>query len=199
MDQTLGPQGLGARISVYREAAITVWSGAFVDDVIAKLDDETRDVFRVGAVLPEWVPERFFTAFIDALASAVSGDLTNAAYLRWVDIVIDRGFGESRGLFTSLANPFFVLRRAQELWNSEHTTGTLVNAPLGTHSTRLTLRDHPLLGTAATRAALAESFRHIIQMTGAHEVTATHEFTSDGHLHVVIGWSEPTPADPNDA
>jgi hypothetical protein len=192
MDQTLGPRGLGARISVYREAAITVWSSAFVEDVIAKLDDETRDIYRVGAELPEWVPERFFTAFIDALASAVSGDLTNAAFLSWVDIVIDRGFGESRGLFTSLANPFFVLRRAQELWNSEHTTGTLVNAPLGTHSARLTLRDHPLLTTAATRAALAESFRHIIQMTGVHDVTETHEFTSDGHAHVVIAWTEPT-------
>jgi hypothetical protein len=191
MGQTNGPRGLGSRICVYRDAAITVWSSAFVDDVIAKLDDETRDVFRVGAVLPEWVPERFFTAFIDALASAVNGDLADAAFLRWVDIVIDRGFGESRGLFTSLANPFFVLRRAQELWNSEHTTGTIVNAPLGTNSTRLTLRDHPLLGSAATRAALAESFRHIIQMTGVHDVTETHEFTSDGHLHVVIAWTDP--------
>lgn len=191
MDQMNGPRGLGSRISVYREAAITVWSGAFADAVIAKLDDETREAFRVGAVLPEWVPERFFTAFIDALASEVSGDLANAAFLRWVDIVIDRGFGESRGLFTSLANPFFVLRRAQELWNSEHTTGTLVNAPLGTHSTRLAVRDHPLLGTAATRAALAESFRHVIQMTGVHDVTETHEFTSDGHLHVVITWADP--------
>lgn len=191
MDQMLGPRGLGARVSTYREAAIVVWGGAFVDEIIAKLDDEMRDTYRAEAVLPEWIEERFFTVFIDALADAVGGDLSNADFIRWVDIVMERGFGESRGLFTSLANPFFVLRRAQELWNSEHTTGILVNAPLGTHSARLTVRDHPLLGSPATRAALTESFRYVIHMTGAREVTASYELTPDGQMHVVIAWAEP--------
>jgi hypothetical protein len=182
------PGGLGSRICVYREAAIIVWSAAFVDDVIAKLDDETRDVFRVGAVLPEWVPERFFTAFIDALANTVSGDLADAAFLRWVDVVIERGFAEARELFTSLGGPLFVLRRAQELWSLDHSTGTLVHTPLGMESARLTLRDHPFLETEATRAAISEAFRYIIQLTGVRGVTESHELTADGQLHVVISW-----------
>ncbi|MEO8878068.1 MAG: hypothetical protein ABI461_20925 [Polyangiaceae bacterium] len=164
------------------------------------MDDETRAAFLPGAVLGDWVPERLFVEFIDSLWKIASVGKSDASFLRWIDIVTDRGFGEARELFTSLASPVFLLRRAQELWRFEHSTGTLTYARLSTESARLTLRDHPFLETEATRTGIAEAFRHIIHLTGAHDVTETHEVSPEGHLHVVIAWTEGAPgagADPD--
>lgn len=197
MDQSDGPRGLGARIAVARGAAETVWNEAMVSAVLEKVDDETRAVFRPDAILAEWIPEKYFVDFINALWAVARGEKADAKFLRWVDIVTDRGFAEARELFTSLGGPLFVLRRAQELWSYEHSTGTLVHAPLGMQSARLTLRDHPFLETEATRDAISEAFRYVVQLTGASGVTESHALTSDGYLHVVLAWTDPAAGDPN--
>ena len=192
MDDLGGPKALGARIALFREAARTVWNDGIVDAVVARLDDESRAAFQPDATLAEWMPERIFVAFIDALWEVASGGRVDANFLRWVDVVNENGFGHAREVFTSLASPDLLLRRAQELWSFEHSSGTLIYARLGPQSARLTLRDHPFVETEATRTAISEAFRHVIHLTGARDVTESHETTREGFLHVVIAWTEPT-------
>jgi hypothetical protein len=170
-----------------REATRDLWGDAGVEATMDRLDDEARRVFAVDARVDKWVPERIFMAWMQALWSSVCREDADEL-ARWSDRITDRGFGTAQRMLLSLASPWLVLRRADALWHSEHTHGTMVMAPLDTRSARLTLHEHPFLTLDVARAALSEALRYILVLTRAKGVTETHEVAPNGAMHVTLAW-----------
>ena len=187
MEEIGEPCALGARVVDTREAARDVWGNEGVEATLARLSASTRATFAIDAVVPAWVPERTFMAWMTALWEGPCNQ-DQESFARWVRRLNDRGFGTARRLMLSLANPSLILRRADVLWHDEHTHGRMIVAPLDPQCARLTLRDHPFTETELSRAAISEALRHIISRCRVKCATETHSLAKDGSLHIVLSW-----------
>jgi hypothetical protein len=185
------PLARGSRIGTMRDVAHEVWGRDAIAQLAPRLDAETRAAFEDPASLPEWVPAQLQIAWVTALFDVVCGGREDdESYRRWIDEVTLRGFGQMGELFTSLGSPALVLRRSNDLWHFENSTGKLTYAPVTPTSGRITLRDHPFALGTPMQVAMTEAFRYVLLMCGVAWAAATYEVGRDGALHVNVAWGE---------
>lgn len=154
---------------------------------------------RIGSRLPtsmltridqrsEWVPAEFVVAWAEAAWDCLLAH-DEVALARYIDRMIDLGFGRVRRLLLAIATPQGVVRRATELWRGELTDGRLVSYGTSPTSARMVLHDHPFLESALLRAIVAEAFRYSLALAGAKDAVAHHEGELGGPLVVSLSWS----------
>lgn len=150
--------------------------------------DAGRAFLLAGRASDAWVAERHVIALGDA---AWEGPCARdrATFHRWIDQMIDYGFGRVRRVLLSLANPPMLLRRAPDLWREDHTHGTFGYVPLAVDSARITLRDHAYIDSPVQRDAFAEALRHAMSLCNIRGVTAEETQAPPGALYVVLRWS----------
>ena len=164
-----GPFARGSVIHGFRAAAVELWGEGGLALVGERLPLATRMATLDAMVLPfEWVPLEHAVAWHDAVwagpARADEGELS-----RFIARSIDLGFGRFKSAFFSNVTPERLVDHAQDLWRYQHTHGEVSVAIDGTTGT-VVLRDHPYVGHAASRRVTAETYRHIVTMTGGRDV-----------------------------
>jgi hypothetical protein len=150
---------------------LDLWGPEGVERVAERLPLATRVATIDGIVLPfEWVGLDHVVAWHDAIWSgAARGDERELA--RLVARSIELGFGRFKSAFFAGITPARLVDRAQELWRYQHTHGEVEITVEGQRGT-VVLKNHPYVEHASSRRVTAESYRHIVTMTGATDVTA---------------------------
>jgi hypothetical protein len=177
----------GTVFVAFREAAVEVWGEQGLRSLASSLPEDVR-----AATIDEMVvslgfyPERYTIAWFNT-AYAVMSHRSDREYYAFLDSMMDHGFGRVRRALLRLATPGFLLDQAASLWRHDHSHGTLVSETtrgLGT----LVLSHHDYVRDTVARASLAEIFRYAVQLTGARQVTASHQVTSPNVLTVTLRW-----------
>lgn len=177
----------GQRVFVAsRAAAVAMWGDAVLRDIGARLPDEIRAALVDTAILVDpWLPERWVMAWQEAAWMGPAHE-DEATFRRYVDRVVDAGFGRVRRLLVNLVTPATLCTRAAELWLDEHTHGDISAQPDGRVVT-IRLRAHPYVERPVARLVMAESLRHAASLTRAKDVEETHRLDGDT-LEVRLTW-----------
>jgi hypothetical protein len=166
-----GPCARGSVIHGFRAAAVDLWGEGALALVGERLPLATRMATLDEMVLPfEWVPLEHAVAWHDAVWSGPArtdeGELS-----RFISRSIELGFGRFKSAFFANVTPERLVDHAQDLWRYQHSHGEVTVAIDGTTGT-VVLRDHPYVGHATSRRVTAETYRHIVTMTGGRDVRA---------------------------
>ncbi len=178
------PCGRGSTVAAMREAVVAVWDRAALADVRRRLGGACRQAFEGLLLADDWIPEREIVAFYEAVHTGPAAQRP-AIYRRWVDTVMDRGFGRVRRLLLSMANPRLVVTKATELWQHDHTHGTL-SAVVDGDVIHAKLADWPPLANRTARETISEAFRYAVVLSSAKGAIETHELDANGALDVTI-------------
>jgi hypothetical protein len=174
--------------TAFRGAAEDLWGEAGLASLAAGLPPDAREE-TLGSVLlvDEWLPEAYVLAWYEAAWSGPAGR-SDAQYCRFLDRMMDLGFGRVRKFLLAIITPEGMAKKAAELWRHDHTTGELSATTVGREAT-LTLRQHVYCTTPLARRSIAEIYRYAMSLTRAAGVTATHVLEADGSLQVKIRWT----------
>jgi hypothetical protein len=166
-----------------------VWGEEGLRDVVSRLPAETREATTGPEFSPlSWYPTRYVVDWdVAKMDGPAHGD--EAAFRRSVDRGTDLGFGRVRRAFLSFATPILLANKAAELWRHDHTHGALlIDASRRAEGrARLTLTDHPFVGTALSRLAFAEVMRYVLSLSRARNVRESHAMSGEG-LVVALTW-----------
>lgn len=181
------PRARGTILASFREAAVELWGAEGLAQIAAALPAEVRaDTVDRIVVHLEWLPERYVMSWYEAVWN---GPAARAApsFARFLDRMMDRGFGRVRKLFLSLVTPATMLDKAPDLWRHDHTHGELtIEHSVGTAKVRL--QDHPYTTTPLARIAIAEIYRYCLSLGRARDVTETHYTDDQGALVLTLKW-----------
>ncbi len=170
-----------------RAAAVELYGDGGLGDIAARLPPEVRRaVVDSAIVVDRWLPERFVIAWQEAVWEGPARK-SDAEFRRYVDRVVDSGFGRVRRLLVNLVTPATLCTRAAELWHDEHTHGEISARPDG-NVVVIRLRDHPYVTRPVSRLVMAESLRHAASLTRARSVGEAHRLDGDA-LEVKLTWS----------
>ncbi|HEX5661641.1 MAG TPA: hypothetical protein VFX59_30835 [Polyangiales bacterium] len=177
----------GTVFVAFREAALELWGESGLRTLASALPDDVRvATLDNAAASVGFYPERFTIAWFHA-AYAVMSHRSDREFYAFLDSMMDHGFGRVRRALLRLATPGFLIDQAASLWRHDHSHGTCVSETSRGQGT-LVLTHHDYVWDAVARAALAEIFRYGVQLTGAQQVTASHQLTSPNTLAVTIRW-----------
>ena len=170
-----------------RAAAVQLWGDDGLREIAEHLPPDVRGALIDSALITEaWLPERFVMAWQEAVfAGPVRG--SDVELRRYIDKVVDNGFGRVRRLLVQLVTPATLCTRAAELWHDEHTHGEISAQPTG-RVVIIRLRDHPYVGRPIARLVMAESLRYAASLTRASRVDQLHRVDGDA-LEVRLTWS----------
>ena len=103
---------------------------------------------------------------------------------------MDLSFGRTRRALLRFATPARLVARAALLWRHDHSHGTLLVETLdeGPRVIVGKLRDHPYVASRVARNAVAESFRHVIALTGARDVKEAHALDGTTSMTMRFSW-----------
>lgn len=169
----------------FRKAAIQLWGDAGLAEIGRLMPDEVRETTVDNVVVVgEWQPERYVMAWYDAVMSGpAKGD--RAAFAKFIDRMMDAGFGSVRKLLLQLATPEQVASQSTELWRHDHTHGILTWKQIDENNSLFVLKDHPYTTTLLGRLAVTEIYRYATELTRVKNVTAWHSNQGD-ELHVNV-------------
>ena len=169
-----------------RAAAVELWGDDGLRDIATRLPDEIRQALVDSAIIADrWLPERYVIAWQEAVWLGPSRE-DETSFRRYIDRVVDAGFGRVRRLLVNLVTPATLCTRAAELWGDEHTHGEISAKPDG-NLVVIRLRAHPYVGRATSRLVMAESLRHAASLTRAKHVEERHRLDGDA-LEVMLTW-----------
>lgn len=169
-----------------RAAAVDRWGDDGLRAIAARLPDEVRRALVDSAIVADrWLPERYVIAWQEAAWLGPARE-DEAEFRRYIDRVVDSGFGRVRRLLVNLVTPATLCTRATELWLDEHTHGEITARPDG-HVVVIRLREHPYVGRATSRLVMAESLRHAASLTRVKHVEEQHRLDGDA-LEVRLTW-----------
>ena len=169
-----------------RAAAVARFGNEGLKDISARLPDEARMLADTALIAEKWLPERWIIAWQEAVWNGPARK-DDGAFRSYVRAVTDHGFGRVRRLLVNLVTPATVCTRAAELWQDEHTHGSLTAEPVGNVVT-IRLRAHPYVGRPVSRLVMAESLRYAASLTRAKDVREAHRLDGDT-LEVKLTWS----------
>jgi hypothetical protein len=167
-----------------RDAVADLWGAAALEDVLQRMPPSEREI--VCSPMADWVPVRVpielgFAVWEGPVAR------TKAEYHRYLHRHTDMTTGRVRKALLGLARPDIIFKRAPGIWRSEHTAGTL-EATMEGASGIVVLRDHPYADSPQGRAAIAETFRYVIELTRAQRVTEMHALVGPSTVEVRLRW-----------
>lgn len=172
----------------FRHAALEVFGQAGLDEIASTMSEEARSVCLDPIVIhQEMLPERFVLEWYECTwAGPASRD--RATYNRFLDRMMDHGFGRVRKLLLGLATPAILAQKAPDLWRHDHSHGVLTFETLGPHSVQARLSDHAYVESPLARSSIAEIYRYAMSLTRAKAVTARHFLADERTLSVHIEW-----------
>ncbi|HXU69770.1 MAG TPA: hypothetical protein VN947_10600 [Polyangia bacterium] len=170
-----------------RAAALELYGDDGLRQIAERLPPDVRGALIDSAIITEaWLPERFVMAWQEAVFEGPARG-SDDAFRRYVDKVVDAGFGRVRRLLVNLVTPATLCTRAAELWHDEHTHGEISATPEG-HVVIIRLRHHPYVARPIARVVMAESLRYAASLTRAKHVVELHRVDGDA-LEVRLTWS----------
>lgn len=173
----------GRTARAFARATRELYGDAAVAEIVAALPDGARGAIEEDA----WIPIEHIIRFCElAWDGPLAHDRVELA--RWVDRMMDHGFGRVRKLLLAIATPAGVLRRASDLWREEFTDGRLVAYTTSPTTAAVSLYDHVFIDTELMRNVIAESFRYALRLSGATDAREEHTIDSNGALLVQITW-----------
>jgi hypothetical protein len=138
------------------------------------------------APMPEWVPVRVTVALSFAVYEGpVDRDKTK--FFQFLHRHTDNSVGRVSKFLLGLARPERLFAQAPKMWRTEHTVGTL-EACIDGKSGVAILRDHPYVETPHGRAAIAETFRYVVELSRAKDVTETHMLVGTNAVEIKLRW-----------
>ncbi|AKU96404.1 hypothetical protein AKJ09_03068 [Labilithrix luteola] len=172
----------------FRKAAIQLWGEPGLAEIGQIMPEEVRAATVDNVVVVgEWQPERYVMAWYDAVMTGpAKGD--RAVFTKFIDRMMDAGFGTVRKLLLQLASPDQVAAQAADLWRHDHTHGVLTPKKLDDQTQLFVLKDHPYTTTVLGRFAVTEICRYATELTRVKNVTAWHAIHGD-ELHVTVKYS----------
>jgi eukaryotic-like serine/threonine-protein kinase len=169
-----------------REAARDQWGAQGLSDLAERMpEDVARDTLGAFGIAALWLPERYVMAWYEAVWEGPA-QRQSAAFRRFLDCMMDRGFGRVRRFMLSLVTPAQLLARAPGLWRHDHTHGELT-CDIAEGGAVLTLRHHAYLATPLSRLAIAEIYRYAVSLSRTSSVVEQHAM-SGGVLNVTLKW-----------
>jgi hypothetical protein len=171
------------------EACRELWGEAGVREAMTLLPADVREATSAGGFSPlKFYPTHYVNAWDQAkMDGPARGD--EDAFRRSVARGLELGFGRVRRVFLQFATPTLLAQRAAELWRHDHTHGELEvdSTRRDEGRARVTLVRHPFVETPVARLAFAEVVRHLLSMSRARNVRATHAHTGDA-LVIALSW-----------
>lgn len=179
----------GTVLMGFREAALASWGEAGLQQIGALLSEPARrDTVDVAAVSIVWMPETYVLEWYRALWYGPCGS-SRDAFRRFLDRMIDAGFGRVRKMLVALASPETILQKAPNLWQHDHSHGTLSVVAIEADSAKVSLTDHPYTETSIARVAIAEIYRYCLQLCRTGEVVEVHYREPNGTFIVCLRWA----------
>jgi hypothetical protein len=170
-----------------RAAAVELYGDTGLHVIGERLPPEMRGPLVDSAIITEpWLPERFVMAWQEAVFEGPARS-SDDEFRRYIDRVVDAGFGRVRRLLVNLVTPATLCTRAAELWHDEHTHGEITAVPTG-QVVVIRLRNHPYVTRPVARLVMAESLRYAASLTRAKRVAEAHHMDGDV-LEVRLTWS----------
>ncbi len=173
----------------FRRAALDLWGMEGLKRIGDSMSDEARRRCLDPVVIEEeMLPERFVIEWYECTwAGPAARD--RQAYNRFLDEMMDHGFGRVRKFLLGVATPTMVGIKAGGLWRHDHTHGELTTKVISDRAFELRLTDHPYVETPLARASIAEIYRYAMSLARARDVRAKHALMDSRTLSVTIEWS----------
>jgi hypothetical protein len=174
--------------AAFRLAAVDVFGPRGIEEIGGLMSEEARQRCLDPVVVhEEMLPERFVLEWYEC-TWAGPASRSRATYHRFLDRMMDHGFGRVRKLLLGLATPVILAHKAAELWRHDHSHGELAFEMLGDRSLRARLSDHPYVETPLARSSIAEIYRYAMSLTRAKAVTERHFLADERTLTVHMEW-----------
>ena len=125
-------------------------------------------------------------AWIDAIWYTVA-ERHVRVFATMIDRSLDHCIGRVHRTLLQKSTPPHIGAEAARLWRGDHNTGTLSCEARG-QTLVFTLRDHPYVETALSRAAVAERIRYSVSLSRCERVTVTQHRPSPYELAVHATW-----------
>lgn len=172
----------------FRRAAVDLWGEEGLRQIGDAMSEEARRRCISSIVIEEeMLPERFVHEWYER-AWAGPAQRDRDEYHRFLDRMMDHGFGRVRKFLLGMATPAIVGRKAGELWRHDHTHGEIVTRSMSDRSFELRLTDHPYLETPLARSSIAEILRYAMSLAHAKGVQGKHRLEDHRTLVVHIEW-----------
>lgn len=179
----------GTVLMACREAALACFGEPGLRQLEPLLSETTRrDTVEISAGSFDWMPESYVLEWYQALWQGPC-DKRRDLFLKFLDTMIDAGFGRIRKTLVSLAGPSTLLNKATKLWEHDHSHGVLQLVALEEGSARVSLSEHPYTQTSLARLATAEIYRHCLSLCRVRNVVEVHYREPTGALVVCLRWN----------
>ena len=170
----------------FRAACEQMWGGEGLAALCAALPEEVRERTAGLRPLPEWLPLGDLIAWHEAVWSGPA-QRDEDVMARHARLTVDQGFGRVKRFVISALSPHGLAMRVGPLWREEYSSGELETLAIDDHSVQLSLRDHAYVDNPLMRFIIAEVYRHVLSMTRARHVTASHG-VRERALVVLLRW-----------
>jgi hypothetical protein len=170
-----------------RAAAVALYGDDGLREIAERLPPDVRAAMIDSRIIADpWLPERYIMAWQQAVWDGPTRARTDE-FRRYVQRVVDHGFGRVRRMLLNLVTPATLCTRAAELWHDEHTHGEISARPEG-NVVIVKLRKHPYVGRPVARLVMAESLQYAASLTRAKKVEQVHRVENET-LEVRLTWS----------
>jgi uncharacterized protein (TIGR02265 family) len=183
-----GPCARGTILLALRSAARLLWGDAGLAEIRGRMSPTAAvDLFDRPIVADAWMPEHYVTGWLEA-AFGGPAQANVTVFRRFLDRMMDHGFGRVRAFLLSMVTPQLLLQKAPELWRHDHSCGELVVPTIAEQHCVVLLRNHVYTRAPLSRLAIAEIYRYALALSRAAGVEETHRLDDDGQLNVRISW-----------
>jgi hypothetical protein len=179
----------GTVLMAFRAAAVATWGEEGLREMGQLLSERTRrDTVDVAAVNLDWMPETYVLEWYNALWHGPCCK-RRELFLKFLNRMIDAGFGRVRKTLVAFASPATVLNKASSLWQHDHSHGTLKLRALEPDSAKVSLIAHPYTETSLARLATAEIYRYCLALCRVRDVVEVHYREPNGTFIVCLRWT----------
>lgn len=173
----------------FKHAAHDLWGDEGLADIRARMSEEAQHHCIDSVVIhQEMLPERFVLEWYEAAWNGPARK-NRMAYDRFLDRMMDRGFGRVQKALLAMATPALVARKSSALWRHDHSHGTLVATAMGEAKLHLSLSDHPYVEAPLARSSITEIYRYAFSLSRVKRVAARHWLEEPRTLIVQLSWS----------
>jgi hypothetical protein len=179
----------GTVMMAFREAALKCFGEQGLASLGAHLSEAVRrETVDVAASSLNWIPESYVLEWYQALWLGPCNRRRDL-FLKFLDRMIEAGFGRIRKTLVALATPAMILNKAPSLWEHDHSHGELRLVALEDGSARVSLTAHPYIETSLSRLATAEIYRYCLSLCRVRDVVEVHYREPSGALVVCLRWT----------
>ncbi len=150
-------------ITSKRQAVVDLFGAAGLELVGQGLPPDVRAETIHSSLTDTWVPERWISLWQRAVWEGPA-QRDAAEFNRFIDAMVDCGFGRVRRVLVKLATPALMAERAAELWRDEHSHGTMT-AMIKKGAAELRLTEHPYCTSTLAAMVIAESMRYVASLS----------------------------------